>query len=81
MVYEPLYYALQIKNKLKIACFKGVFYKTIIPPALVGYEMIIAISYPTHTRGIIVNYKLYQIVTLQLTFLEFILDNKPHVKF
>ena len=46
----------------------GVFNKTIIPLALVGYEMIIAnsalrtslpstISYPTRTRGIIVNYK------------------------
>ena len=45
-----------------------VFNKTIIPLALVGYEMIIAnsalrtslpstISYPTRTRGIIVNYK------------------------
>ena len=44
-----------------------VFNKTIIPLALVGYEMIIAnsalrtslpstISYPTRTRGIIVNY-------------------------
>ena len=46
----------------------GVFNKTIIPLALVGYEMIIANSalrtslpstiwYPTRTRGIIVNYK------------------------
>ena len=42
----------------------GVFDKTIIPLALVGYEMIIAnearrlstISYPTRTRGIFVNY-------------------------
>ena len=45
----------------------SVFNKTIIPLALVGYEMIIAnsalrtslpstISYPTRTRGIIVNY-------------------------
>ena len=60
---------LKIKNKLKIGCFVGVFYKTIIIPlALVGYEMIIAISYPPRTRGIIVNYKLYQIVTLLLTF-------------
>ena len=66
----------QIKNKLKIDCFTNkvgknfqyfvrVFYKTIIPLALVGCEMIIAneartpswlstISYPTRTRGIIV---------------------------
>ena len=36
--------------------FVGVFNKTIIPPALAGYEMIIAISYPTRTRGIIVKY-------------------------
>ena len=43
----------------------GVFNKTIIPLALVGYEMIIAnsaplwlsiISYPTRPRGIIVKY-------------------------
>ena len=34
----------------------GVFNKTIIPLALVGYEMIIANSYPTRPRGIIVNY-------------------------
>ena len=32
----------------------GVFDKTIIPLALVGYEMIIANSYPTCTRGVIV---------------------------
>ena len=36
--------------------FVGVFSKTIIPLALVGYEMIIANSYPTRTRGIIVKY-------------------------
>ena len=47
--------------------FVGVFNKTIIPLALVGYEMIIAnsaqraslaitISYPTRRRGIIVKY-------------------------
>ena len=44
--------------------FVGVFNKTIIPFTVVGYEMIIAnearrlstISYPTRTRGIIVNY-------------------------
>ena len=34
--------------------FVGVFVKTIIPLALVGYEMIIANSYPTCTRGVIV---------------------------
>ena len=32
----------------------GVFVKTIIPLALVGYEMIITNSYPTCTRGVIV---------------------------
>ena len=32
----------------------GVFYKTIIQYALVGYEMIIVNSYPTRTRGVIV---------------------------
>ena len=41
--------------------FVGVFNKTIIPLALVGYEMIddrwlSFISYPTRSRGIIVNY-------------------------
>ena len=34
--------------------FVGVFNKTIIPLALVGYEMIIANLYPTRTRGKIV---------------------------
>ena len=33
-----------------------IFNKTIILHALVGHEMIIANSYPTRTRGIIVNY-------------------------
>ena len=65
---------LKIRNKLKIFVeknfwyFVGVFNKTIIPPALVGYEMIIdnsalrtslanyTISYPTRTFGIIVKY-------------------------
>ena len=60
---------LKIKNKLKIGCFYkksreefsyfvGVFTKTIIPLALVGYGTIIKIasSYPGRTRGIIVKY-------------------------
>ena len=34
----------------------GGFSRTIIPVALVGYEMIIANSYSTPTRGIIVKY-------------------------
>ena len=33
-----------------------VFNKTLILLTLVGYEMIIAISYPAPTRGIIVKY-------------------------
>ena len=33
-----------------------IFNKTILLHALLGYEMIIANSYPTRTRGIIVNY-------------------------
>ena len=37
----------------------GVFNKTIIPLALVGYEMIIANSYPTRPRGIIVKYFIF----------------------
>ena len=36
--------------------FVGVFNKTVIPLALVGYGMIIAKSYPTCIRGIIVKY-------------------------
>ena len=54
MVYEPLHHALQcgngtrllkIENKLKISrYFVGVLNKTIIPLALVGYEIIIANS-------------------------------------
>ena len=36
--------------------FGGVFNKTIILLALVGYEMIIANSYPTRAHRIIVNY-------------------------
>ena len=58
---------LKIKNKLKIGClykkvgknspyFVGVFNKTIILLVLVGYEIIIANSYKTRTRGIIVKY-------------------------
>ena len=35
--------------------FMGVFNKIIIPLALVGYETIIANSYPTFARGIIVD--------------------------
>ena len=34
--------------------FEGVFNKSIIPLARVGYEMIIADLYPTRIRGIIV---------------------------
>ena len=41
MVYEPLYHDLQ---KCRFLYFGGVFNKTIIPLALVGYEMIIANS-------------------------------------
>ena len=43
------------KNSL---IFVGVLNKTIIPLALVGYEKIIANSYPTRTREIIVNHYL-----------------------
>ena len=48
--------------------FVGIFNKTIIPLALVGYEMIIAneargaiISYPTRPRGIIADYYDHQL--------------------
>ena len=55
------------KSRRFIQYLGGFFNKTIIPLALVGYEMIIAnsalrpslaiiISYPTRARGIIVNY-------------------------
>ena len=40
--------------KFRLLYFGGVFNKTIIPLALVGYEMIIANSYPTRACGIIV---------------------------
>ena len=39
--------------KFSLISFGGVFNKTIIPLALVGYEMIIANSYPTRACGII----------------------------
>ena len=49
---------LKIKNKLKIGCFDNILWafliKQIIPLVLVGYEMIIANSYLTRFRGIIV---------------------------
>ena len=53
---------LKIKNKLKIGCFSNKAWKNIFvgvfvfPLTLAGYVMIIANSYPTRTRGIIVNY-------------------------
>ena len=57
----------RIKNKLKSVVFTnkvgknsryfvGVFNRTIISLALVGYEISIANSHPTRTRGIIVEY-------------------------
>ena len=61
---------LKIKNKLKIGFFftnqvgknsqyfVSILNKMIIPLAFVGYEMIIANSYPMRTCGIIVNNKL-----------------------
>ena len=39
--------------KFSLISFGGVFNITIIPLALVGYEMIIANSYPTRACGII----------------------------
>ena len=82
---------LKITNKLKIGCFYkvgknsryfvGVFNNTIIPFALVGYEMIIAnsalrgllaiiMSYPVRTRGIFVKYLInFAIVSVQRTFI------------
>ena len=64
MVHDPLYHALQctrlLKKSWKSVVFKSkvgknfwflvvIFNKTIIPLALVGYEMIIANSYPAHS--------------------------------
>ena len=48
--------------------FVGVLNKTIIPLALVGYEMIIANSYPTRPRGIIIKYNiiLYYIISYHI---------------
>ena len=70
----------QAKNKLESVVFTnkigknsryfvGVFNKTIIPLVLVGYEMIIANSYPTGTRGIIVYYN--PVITTQTTLKNF----------
>ena len=42
-----------------IAILLGVFNETIIPLALVGYEIVKASSYPTRARGIIVKYVIY----------------------
>ena len=55
------------QNKVKKICqiLWGRFYKTSIPLALLGYEMLIAnlalsiISYPMHMSGIIVKYIVY----------------------
>ena len=41
---------------VKFLYFGDVFNKAFIPLAIVGYETIIANSYPTHAHGIIVNY-------------------------
>ena len=41
----------------------GVFNKTIISLALVGYEMIIANSYPTRARGIIAKKRITTTIT------------------
>ena len=71
MVSESLYHAREMVTiKLSSVCsFKAksagsrtiswlFFNKTIMPVALVGYEMIIT-SYSTHVREIIVNYMLF----------------------
>ena len=50
---ENRFFFSQIKSRKEISIFCGRFNGT-IPVALVGYEMIIANSYPTRTRGIIV---------------------------
>ena len=64
-VFNNSYYSFLFFLKFSLLYFGGVFNKTIIPLALVGYEMIIAnsalcaslaISYPMHACGIIVNY-------------------------
>ena len=51
--------------------FRGVFNKTVIPLALVGYEIIIANHCLTHTRGIIASYKL-------LCQFEYMLNHVPY---
>ena len=50
---ENRFFFHKLKVGKKSRYFVGVFNGT-IPVALVGYEMIIANSYPTRTRGIIV---------------------------
>ena len=68
---SPNMVTVRVCSKLKTSCksvvftnkvgsnsryFVGVFNKAIIPLKLVGYEMIIANSYPTRARGVIVKY-------------------------
>ena len=65
MIYQPLYHALQIwyANFLdkfiyffyfSFLYFGGVFNKTINPAVLLGYEVVIATSYPIHSCGILI---------------------------
>ena len=83
MVYEPLYHAREIatincflvalENEISKAYqyYLIVFNKTIIPLALVGYEMIIANSYPTRARGIIVKYfNTLELAYININFVE-----------
>ena len=50
------YASTKIAEELKYCNSLGVFNKTIIPLALVGYEIVIANSYPTRARGLTVKY-------------------------
>ena len=54
--YRSRYASTKAAGELKYCNLLGVFNKTIIPHALVGYEIVIANSYPMCARGIIVKY-------------------------
>ena len=49
--------------------FVGVLNETIMPLAFVGYEMIIANSYPSRTRGIIRDFKIWDATTSRTPWL------------
>ena len=71
MVYVLIYHSPRKQlGRSNIAILLGVFNKTINPLALVEYEIVIANSYPTRARGIIVNYLRRSMLTIQRFFIS-----------